>query len=152
MKTLQTCFCSFAILAAVALSGCTAVTVKPVPASLQMKRVSFKENPAVIVPGFLDIVRDGFDRHGIATTVISGDMPPGCEFQATYTALRSWDFTTYLALAEIRVEKDGRQVGFAKYHLRGKGGLSLMKWQGVKTKMDSVIDALLVEYPARAER
>ena len=146
MKSLATHIRSCGILAALALSGCTAVTVKQVAASLHMKHVCFKENPAVIVPGFLDIVRDGFDRHGIATSVVSGDMPPGCEFQATYTALRSWDLTTYLSHAEIRIEKAGRQVGFAEYHLIGKGGYSMMKWQGVKTKMNPVIDALLAEY------
>ena len=44
------------------------------------------------------------------------------------------------------VEKDGRQIGYAEYHLIGKGGYSMMKWQGVKTKMNPVIDALLQSY------
>jgi len=31
----------------------------------------------------------------------------------------------------------------AEYHLRGGGGLSLMKWQSTKSKIDPVIDELL---------
>jgi hypothetical protein len=41
------------------------------------------------------------------------------------------------------LEKDGRQIGYGEYHLIGKGGLSLMKWEETKTKMDPMIDALL---------
>ena len=146
MKFLELIARACGILAAIAFAGCTAVTVRPVDSSLHMKHVCIKENPAVIVPGFLDVLRDGFDRHGISSKVVSGEMPPGCEFQATYTALRSWDLTTYLSHAEIRIEKDGRQIGYAEYHLIGKGGYSMMKWQGVKTKMNPVIDALLQSY------
>jgi hypothetical protein len=29
------------------------------------------------------------------------------------------------------------------YHLKGGGGLSVMKWQGTASKMDPVIDELL---------
>ena len=39
--------------------------------------------------------------------------------------------------------ESGRQVAYAEYHLKGKGGYSMMKWQGVKTKMDPVMDQLL---------
>jgi hypothetical protein len=61
----------------------------------------------------------------------------------SYTARRSWDFAPYLAQAELWLRQDGKQVGYAEYHLVGGGGLSLMKWQGTKTKMDPVIDQLL---------
>jgi len=47
--------------------------------------------------------------------------------------------------AELWLEKDGRQIGYVEYHLIGKGGLSLMKWEGIKTKMDPVLDELLGE-------
>jgi hypothetical protein len=43
----------------------------------------------------------------------------------------------------MRIQKEGRQVAYAEYHLKGKGGLSLTKWQDTKTKMDPVIDELL---------
>jgi hypothetical protein len=61
----------------------------------------------------------------------------------SYTARRSWDFAPYLAQAELWLRQDGKQVGYAEYHLVGGGGFSLTKWQGTKTKMDPVIDQLL---------
>jgi hypothetical protein len=135
----------FAI-AACALCGCTAVTVKPVDRALEIQRVCIQDNPRVQVSDFVTVLRDGFDRHGIATEVISGTPGPKCNAVLTYTALRSWDVGTYLSHAELRLERDGRQLAYAEYHLRGKGGYSLMKWQGTKTKMDPVIDELLKDY------
>jgi hypothetical protein len=134
---------SVAILCAVLLSACTSVTVRPVDPSLNMRLVCIQENPKVQVSDFVQVVRDGFDRHGIATEVFAGQRSEKCEYTLTYTALRSWDFTPYLSHAELRIEKNGRQVAYAEYHLIGKGGLSLTKWASTKEKIDPVIDALL---------
>jgi len=92
------------------------------------------------------VLKEGFARHSIATSVYSesATKPTGCEYVLTYTARQSWDFAPYLSQAELWLEKDGREIGYAEYHLVGKGGLSLMKWEGTKTKMDPVIDDLLV--------
>jgi hypothetical protein len=138
--------CFVVFIAAFALNGCTAINVKPVSSSIKLQHVCIQENPKVIVPGFLRVLRDGFDRHGIATEVFSGARPDHCEYILTYTALRSWDVTPYLSHAELSLEKDGQEVAHAEYHLRGKGGFSLMKWQGTRSKMDPVIDELLKEY------
>jgi len=43
-------------------------------------------------------------------------------------------------------------VGHGEFHLRAKGGLSLFKWQGTKTKMDPVIDKMFREMPATPPR
>jgi hypothetical protein len=125
------------------LTACTSVQVRPPDPALAIKHVCIQENPRVLVTDFVPVVRDGFDRHGISTEVYSGTKPANCEYVLTYTALRSWDFAPYLSHAELRLEKDGRQVAFAEYHLVGKGGFSLMKWQGTKAKIDPVIDELL---------
>ena len=125
-------------------SACTSITVRRPDSNLAIKHVCIQENPKVWVRDFLTVLRDGFTRHGIATTIYSGTTKPtGCEFVLSYTALQSWDFAPYLSHAELRLEKDGRQIGYAEYHLIGKGGFSLMKWAGTKTKMDPVIDELL---------
>jgi hypothetical protein len=126
--------------------GCTAIRVQPVEPAATVKHVCIQDNPKVIVTDFLPVVIDGFARHGISTEVYSGQTPEGCEFVLTYTARRSWDFAPYLSHAELRLESKGRQVAYAEYHLRGKGGYSLMKWQGTKKKMDPVIDELLAAY------
>jgi hypothetical protein len=85
-------------------------------------------------------------RH-VSTQVYTGDAPAGCDVILTYTALRSWDFAPYLSHAELHLKtRDGAEIASAEYHLVGKGGYSLMKWQGTKTKMDPVVDELLKAY------
>jgi hypothetical protein len=130
----------------IVLAGCTAVTVRPVDKAAGLKHVCIQDNPKVTVSDFVTVIRDGFDRHGISTEVISGSPPANCEYLLTYTALRSWDFSPYLSHAELRIERGGRQVAYAEYHLRGKGGFALTKWAGTKSKMDPVIDELLAGY------
>lgn len=132
-----------AILTLWVMAGCTSVNVRPVSSELNITDVCVEENPKVIVGDFLSVVRDGFDRHGIATKVVDRPAPNECEYVLTYTALKNWDLGTYMHHAELRLERGGRTVGFAEYHLAGKGGLSLMKWQSTKTKIDPVIDELL---------
>ena len=127
-------------------SACTSVTVRRPDSNFLIKNVCIQENPKVWVSDFLPVLKEGFARHSIATTVYSESAikPTGCEYVLTYTALRRWDIAPYLSHAELWLEKDGWQIGYAQYHLVGGGGLSLMKWQGTKTKMDPVIDDLLV--------
>ena len=127
-------------------TGCTAVTVKPVDPSLAINYVCIENNPRVIVNDFVDVLRDGFDRYGIATEVTSGGRIRQCEYVLRYTALQSWDMSTYLSHAELRLESNGRQIAFAEYHLKAKGGFSLMKWGDTKSKIDPVIDELLAGY------
>jgi len=132
-----------AALVPLVVAACTSVQVRPLDPSLHVQHVCIQENPDVIVKDFLPVLRDGFQRHGIATDVYSTIRPEACPYVLKYTALQSWDFALYLSHAELRMEHDGRQIAFAEYHLKGKGGLSMAKWQGVKTKMDPVIDQLL---------
>ena len=124
-------------------NGCTSVNVRPVAPEIQLTNVCIEENPKVIVEGFLNVVRDGFSRHGIATRVVQKPIPSDCEIVLTYTAFKTWDFASYLHHAELLLEKDGIIIGTAEYHLVGQGGFSLNKWQSTKTKMDPVIDKLL---------
>jgi hypothetical protein len=136
-----------AMVAALALvAACTSVRVRPMERAAGVKHVCIESNPKVIVSDFVPVVRDGFARHGISTEVFSEDAPVGCEYVLTYTALRSWDFAPYLSHAELHLLRQGEEVAQAEYHLKAKGGWSLMKWQGTRTKMDPVIDELLKEY------
>ena len=134
------------VLASMPIIGCTSVRVQPVDGSLGIKLVCIEFNDRVRVDDFVSVVRDGFDRHGISTKVFTGKPLEGCEYTLTYTARRGWDFAPYLSDAELRLDRKGEKVGFAEYHLMGKGGLSMMKWQGTKTKMTPVIDELLEQY------
>ena len=144
MKKIVALFCI------IMFSGCTAVTVRTPQGVAQIERVKIRENPKVIVADFVQVMRDGFDRHGIASDLITPDATVSPDdFVVTYTALRSWDFTPYLSHAEVRIERGGRQIAYAEYHLRGKGGFSLVKWQSVKAKMDPVMDQLLSQVVAK---
>ena len=127
-------------------AACTSVTVRPVAQGVKLDRVCIQENAKVLVADFITVVRDGLDRHGIASEVFTGAQPSNCDAVLTYTALRSWDLKPYLSHAELRLERDGRQIAFAEYHLKGKGGYSMMKWQGTKKKLDPVLDQLLATH------
>lgn len=127
--------------------ACTSVNVKPLDSSLEVTHIGIKRNPKVIVEDFLPLMRQKFKEHGITTEVFDESAPENCSVIATYTALQSWDFSTYLSHAEISLtNRDFKEVASAEYHLIGKGGLSFMKWQSVETKMSPVIDELLVQY------
>lgn len=129
---------------AILVTACTSVSVQPVPEQAYMMGVCIRENDKVKVEDFLGVLRDGFERHGILTKVYRSDVPPSdCDFLVSYTATRKWDFTDYLAHAEIRIERAGRKVAAAEYHLRAGGGLTLTKFASTKSKIDPVIDALL---------
>ncbi len=132
-----------AVTAALTICSCTSVNVQPMNSSLQPDRICIEENPKVIVDDFLSVVRNRIEYHGIDTVVFENVIPEECNYTMTYTAFKTWDISTYLHHAELRLEHHGRRVGYAEYHLNGKGGLSLMKWQSTKTKMDPVVDQLL---------
>jgi hypothetical protein len=125
--------------------GCTSITVRPVGTSDRMGHVCIERNPDVLVEDFVPVVRDGLARHGVASEEFVGPAPAHCDSILTYTALRSWDMSPYLSHAEIRVMRAGREIGYGEFHLRGKGGYSVYKWQGTREKMDPVIDRLFGE-------
>ena len=128
-------------------TGCTSIQVSPVGADAQLENVCIQKNDAVWVEDFLEVLQAGFYRHGVPVEVVQGrSVPSHCEFVVTYTARQTWDLTPYLSEAEISIYRNGQQVAVAKYHLKGKGGLSPKKWQGTATKMNPVIDELLREY------
>ncbi|CAM3665453.1 Sbal_3080 family lipoprotein [Ectopseudomonas alcaliphila] len=124
------------------LGGCTATRVTPLKTAAD--QMCIEENPKVQVSDFVPVLQEGFARHGIQTQLYSKIPRADCPYVVTYTARRSWDMAPYLSTAEITILGPRRQtLAKASYHLRGKGGLSLMKWQGTKSKIDPVIDELL---------
>ena len=129
--------------------GCTSVTVEPLKPGV--KEVAIRENPKVSMDGFLPYVRRSFEARGIATRIIKESDTAGDAYVVSYTALRSWDLTTYLSSAEFWVHHRSDLVGHAEYHLRGKGGLALTKFQHVETKLDPVFEELLANYPLRPQ-
>ncbi|WP_416638534.1 Sbal_3080 family lipoprotein [Pseudomonas sp. OHS18] len=129
---------------ALSLSACTSVRVTPLQSA--PNTMCIEENPKVMVSDFVPVLQQGFARHGIKTQPYATIPWDQCPYVVRYTARRSWDMAPYLSSAELTILGPRRQtLATAAYHLRGKGGLSLMKWQGTKSKMDPVIDELLSE-------
>ncbi|OZB05349.1 MAG: hypothetical protein B7X54_05710 [Idiomarina sp. 34-48-12] len=131
------------LLSLTALSACTSIQVEPLPVSMKPEKICIERNPKVIVGDFLTVVRNRIEFHGIDTEVYERGDHGNCDFTMTYTALKNWDLGTYMHHAELRLEYNGRKIGYAEYHLNGKGGLSLSKWQSTKSKMEPVVDRLL---------
>lgn len=130
----------------VIISGCTSVHVQKLDPKLKVSHMCIQKNPKVIVGDFLPVVRKCFERHGITTEVFDGEKPKCCKDHLTYTALKTWDMATYMHHAELQLYHVHKPVAYAKYHLRGQGGLSLNKWGSVESKMNPVIDELLANY------
>lgn len=128
------------------LMACTSIKVQELDPKLQISHVCIQKNPKVIVEDFLPVVQRGFMKHGITTEVFEGAKPFYCDYYLTYTALKTWDVGMYMHHAEVSLFKNLEMVGYAEYHLNGKGGLALNKWASVESKMMPVIDRLLKGY------
>lgn len=131
------------------LCGCTSVEVRPIPTSNRITSVVIVKNEKVAIDDFLDVLVDGFQRHGIAVKTAAAAPDSKDAYVVTYVAYRKWDLAPYMVDATINIEKDGLRVGHAQYHLNGGGGFSMLKWEGTKTKLDPVIDELLKDYAIR---
>ena len=132
-------------IASLAIGGCTSIQVDPLASAPAF--MCIKHNPKVIVSDFVPVLQTGFSRHGIETQLYEVAVPRAeCPYLVTYSARRSWDFTPYLSQADIQIlGPDRRELASADYHLRAKGGFSMMKWQGTEAKMGPVIDQLLAD-------
>jgi len=127
------------------LGGCTSVKVQPVTASNRIEHICIQDNPKVQVGDFVQVMQEGFRKHGITSQLVRETVPAGCYYTSTYTARRTWDMAMYMTDAQIDIQKDGVQIASANYHLKGKGGLSLNKWAGTREKILPVIDQLFAQ-------
>lgn len=145
-------FALFVLIAGGLSAGCTSVNVRPVQDSEVIRSVLIEENPRVWRSDLLDVLVEGFRRHGIDAKVIQPGTAVGQAYVVRYTARQKWDMAMYLADATIWIYRNDREVAKAVYHLKGGGGFSLMKWQGTAAKIDPVIDELLASASGGAGR
>lgn len=132
---------SFALLT----TACTSIQVSPLSKVelLNVQQVCIINNPKVIIDDFIPVVQRRLQHHNIQSRVINQANEQDCHYTLQYSAKRSWDFTPYLSWAELTLQHGNTIVAKAEYNLKGKGGLSLNKWQSVETKMIPVVDQLL---------
>lgn len=128
--------------------GCQSYDVRPLKYDPEMKSVTVVLNPKVIVPDFLNVMEDEFGVRGIPVMIANAShVAKEGEYVVTYDARQSWDFTTYLSDANVRVVKNNLLLGRGHYHHRGGSmSLSLWKWQGTQAKMAPLYGKLLQEW------
>ena len=133
------------------LVGCNTYDVRALKYDPDMKEVVVVNNPKVRVSDFEDVLADAFGQRGVAVRrEASGYKAAAGEYVVGYTALQSWDFTTYLSDAKVWVNKDNHQQGRGHYHHVGENmSLSFWKWQSTETKMTPLYDALLENYQGK---
>ncbi len=136
------------VLALMSISGCTATKVIPVDTTLKIRKTCIEDCKDTCFDGeMMGVIRDGFERNGIATQIYTGSLPTECEYHLSVMCERTWDMAMYLHHAELRLYRAQAQIGYAEYHLTGKGGLALTKFGSTKSKMDPIIDELLIGHP-----
>lgn len=100
---------------------------------------------------FRDAYQQALLDRGFQPRIVPANSPTSiCPVTTTYVARWSWDFTIYMAYAEMRVFNDGRQVGRAVYDSR-MGGARFDKWIDAEIKVRELVDQLYTE-GARAPR
>jgi hypothetical protein len=133
------------LLLAVLLAACSIKQeVKPVmPADLPAAReLCVRENPAVR-PGFLDAYRRALESKGFAVRMVpaTGGITE-CPLLSTYSASWRWDFTMYMAYAEMAVYRDGQPIGKATYDSLTGGGRVDKKFINADDKVRELVDQL----------
>lgn len=106
-----------------------------------VKQICVIHNSKVTIEDFEPSIIRSFARYNINARIYpENSRPVMCETTMNYTALRSWDFVTYLSYAKFTLTQHGRIVSEAEFKLKGKGGLALNKWRNTDTKIDELVD------------
>jgi len=133
------------------LCGCTITqTAQPVLLSGEENngQICVIENPRVF-QGFLPAYRSALESRGFSVTVLKPASPvTSCALTSTYTALRSWDFVTYMSHAVIAVYRDGATAGGARYDAPKAGfALTFRIYESTESKVATMVAQL---FPTRA--
>lgn len=140
------------VFGALLFGGCNSYKVTALPYDPELRQVVVVRNPEVIVKDFVEVMIDEFSERGIKVLVMpSNYAAKPTEYVIRYIALQSWDLSTYLSDATIRISKDDIVLAKGRYHHVG-GSCSLdifTKWRGTEWKMGDLYDELLKNYPKR---
>lgn len=131
------------LLGALALGGCTSMSVNHIDsAKLKTETICIEDNPKVTIPDFNRYLEHGFARHQIQTRTYGlGIVPDTCPYTLKYTALRSWDFTTYLSFVRLELFTPSQEKAADVEWTQG--GAALNKWRSSESKVYDLIDQLL---------
>ena len=114
--------------------------VDPVP-SVEVHELCIINNPDVR-EGFLNAYQQAIQAKGFQTKILDQSaIPNDCPLSSTYTANWRWDLALYMAFAEIKIYKEGKQVGRAVYDSLGGSG-NLSKFIDAEKKVKELVDQL----------
>lgn len=99
------------------------------------------EDPAVR-EGFLDELTKILDEKAISHRVVDKDEALNCEWTMTYLGRWNWDFTIYMAYAEIKIFRDGQLTGEAVYDA-SRGAFNFSKFIDAEPKIRELVEELL---------
>lgn len=127
------------------LGGCT-ITQTGQPVSLgerDAKQMCVVEDPRVFEE-FLPAYRTALERKGFSVTILKPGSPvTSCPLTSTYTALRSWDFVTYMSHAVIVVYRNGTKAGEALYDAPGSTlSMNPRIYDSTESKVDTMVEQL----------
>jgi hypothetical protein len=116
--------------------------VKPISlAQLASKEICVRQN-ADVRPGFLDAYKGALESKGFSVKVLEPTAGvTACPLLSTYSANWRWDFTMYMAYAEMRVYRDGNEIGKAVYDST-VGGLNMNKFINADEKVRELVNQL----------
>ena len=128
-------------------AGCESMDVKPLPYDGNIGVVKIIDNPKVLVGDFVGVMETCFSEHGIRTRQVDEFYTPRAnEYWLKYTALQSFDFVTYLSVADVWIYRNGELMAKGHWQLDWNGGITLSKFDGTETKMRPFFAELLKNY------
>jgi len=134
-----------AMLALALVSGCTITqNARPVPLREgDTKEMCVIEDPRVSKT-FLPAYRAALERRRFSVKTLAPGAPfTSCPLTSTYYARWSWDFVTYMSLAQIVVYRDGAQVGDALYDAPKAGfAMTTRIYESTDSKVETMVDQL----------
>lgn len=133
------------LLLCTALSGCT-ITQTANPVSLpetDAREICVIRDPRVF-DEFLPTYKAALERKGFSVQLLEpGSAVGSCPLTSTYTALRSWDFVTYMSHAIITVYRDGAKAGEALYDAPKAGfAMTFRIYESTDSKIATMVDQL----------
>jgi hypothetical protein len=136
----------FAVGVLAALSGCAIKQdVRPVVGMQAGQEVCVVQNPAVR-DTFLSELEGSLQRRGFQTKRVEPNSDLAvCPLTVIYTARWSWDLAMYMSFAELKVFREGRLEGSARYDSTGGGG-NFGKFISAEKKVNELVGEL---FPGR---
>jgi hypothetical protein len=129
------------ILASLVLTSCITNNVKKIDRQ-EIAEICIRENPEVLMDGFLPNLIEEIERKGIRARVYQDSAPADCSYTMIYTANWNWDMAMYLSYAHIVLYREGTKIGEATFDAR-LAGLDLSKFASAESKIDPLIAELL---------